>query len=182
MKAKPTKSAAKPKLYHSIGEVSAALDVKAHVVRYWETQFAMLRPKKNRAGNRMYRPEDIELLKRIKELLYTRRFTIEGARQRLTEDKKAGAAGGKRVAVAAGAGPAGAAPGETKSSVEAKAPPAAPADGEAEALRSALAAAAARESARAAVVAEVRDALKDLARQLRERADSASRPAETSVF
>jgi DNA-binding transcriptional MerR regulator len=62
--------------------------VKAHVLRYWETQFSMLRPKKNRAGNRMYRPEDVRLLLRIKELLYDRRYTIAGARRTLLDDRK----------------------------------------------------------------------------------------------
>ena len=76
------------KLYRSISEVSEMLDVKAHVLRYWETQFSMLRPKKNRAGNRMYRPEDVRLLLRIKELLYDRRYTIAGARRTLLDDRK----------------------------------------------------------------------------------------------
>ena len=55
------------------------------MLRYWETQFGMLRPRKNRAGNRMYRPEELQLLQRIKELLYERRFTIAGARRKLLE-------------------------------------------------------------------------------------------------
>src|SRR5881409_2332131 len=76
------------KLYCSISEVSDMLRVKAHVLRYWETQFSMLRPKKNRAGNRMYRPEEVKLLLRIKELLYARRFTIAGARRRLLDERK----------------------------------------------------------------------------------------------
>ena len=76
------------KLYRSISEVSDMLGVKAHVLRYWETQFSMLRPKKNRAGNRMYRPEDVRLLLRIKELLYDRRYTIAGARRTLLDDRK----------------------------------------------------------------------------------------------
>src|SRR4030095_12899977 len=71
------------KLYRSISEVSDMLRVKAHVLRYWETQFSMLRPKKNRAGNRMYRPEELNVLMRIKELLYERRYTIAGARRTL---------------------------------------------------------------------------------------------------
>ena len=73
------------KLYRSISEVSEMLRVKPHVLRYWETQFGMLRPRKNRAGNRMYRPEELQLLQRIKELLYERRFTIAGARRKLLE-------------------------------------------------------------------------------------------------
>jgi DNA-binding transcriptional MerR regulator len=76
------------KLYRSISEVSEMLRVKAHVLRYWETQFSMLRPKKNRAGNRMYRPEEVRLLMRIKELLYDRRYTIAGARRTLLDERK----------------------------------------------------------------------------------------------
>jgi len=76
------------KLYRSISEVSDMVGVKAHVLRYWETQFSMLRPRKNRAGNRMYGPEEIKLLLQIKELLYARRFTIAGARRRLLDDRK----------------------------------------------------------------------------------------------
>ena len=76
------------KLYRSISEVSEMLGVKPHVLRYWETQFGMLRPKKNRAGNRMYRPEELRTLQRIKELLYERRFTIAGARRTLLADRR----------------------------------------------------------------------------------------------
>ena len=76
------------KLYRSISEVSDMLAVKPHVLRYWETQFSMLRPKKNRAGNRMYRPEEVRLLLRIKELLYDRRYTIAGARRTLLDERK----------------------------------------------------------------------------------------------
>ncbi len=76
------------KLYRSISEVSDVVGVKPHVLRYWETQFTMLRPKKNRAGNRMYRPEELKLLMRIKELLYERRYTIAGARRTLLADRK----------------------------------------------------------------------------------------------
>jgi DNA-binding transcriptional MerR regulator len=76
------------KLYRSISEVSEMVGVKPHVLRYWETQFSMLRPRKNRAGNRMYRPEEIQLLMRIRDLLYQRRFTIAGARRRLLDQRK----------------------------------------------------------------------------------------------
>lgn len=76
------------KRYFTIGEVSELCGVKPHVLRYWETQFSMLRPKKNRAGNRMYRPEEVKLLLRIKELLYARRFTIAGAKRRLLDERK----------------------------------------------------------------------------------------------
>ncbi len=76
------------RLYRPISEVSELVGVKPHVLRYWETQFSMLRPKKNRAGNRMYRPEEVKMLMRIKDLLYARRFTIEGAKKRLLEERK----------------------------------------------------------------------------------------------
>ena len=76
------------KLYRSISEVSDMLDVKPHVLRYWETQFSMLRPRKNRAGNRMYRPDEVRLLLRIKELLYAKRFTIAGARRTLLDERR----------------------------------------------------------------------------------------------
>jgi len=76
------------KLYRSISEASDLVGVKPHVLRYWETQFSMLRPRKNRAGNRMYRPEEVKLLLRIKELLYARKFTIAGARRRLLDERR----------------------------------------------------------------------------------------------
>ena len=76
------------KLYRSISEVSEMVGVKPHVLRYWETQFSMLRPRKNRAGNRMYRPEELKLLVRIKDLLYDRRFTIAGARRTLLAERR----------------------------------------------------------------------------------------------
>jgi len=85
-----TEAEAAGKLYRSISEVSEMLGVRPHVLRYWETQFGMLRPRKNRAGNRMYRPEELRTLQRIKELLYERRFTIAGARRKLLEERKEG--------------------------------------------------------------------------------------------
>jgi DNA-binding transcriptional MerR regulator len=81
-----SETAEKP--YRSISEVSELLDVKAHVLRYWETQFASLRPRKNRAGARMYRPKDVELLREIRHLLHERGFTIAGARRKLSEERK----------------------------------------------------------------------------------------------
>ena len=85
-----TETESESKLYRSISEVSEMVGVKPHVLRYWETQFSMLRPKKNRAGNRMYRPDEVKLLMQIKELLYQRRFTIAGARRRLLDQRKEG--------------------------------------------------------------------------------------------
>jgi DNA-binding transcriptional MerR regulator len=71
------------KLYYKIGEVCEIIGVPAHVLRYWETEFPTLTPPKNRGGQRTYRPADIELLLRIRKLLYEEGFTIAGARKRL---------------------------------------------------------------------------------------------------
>ena len=68
------------KLYYSIGEVSEMTDLKSYVLRYWETEFNQLKPPKNRAGNRTYRQKDIEVILNIKDLLYKKKFTIDGAR------------------------------------------------------------------------------------------------------
>jgi DNA-binding transcriptional MerR regulator len=73
------------KMYYSISEVSTMTGVKAHVLRYWETEFPSLRPKKNRAGNRNYRPKDIKAILVIRDLLYKEKFTISGARKKLQE-------------------------------------------------------------------------------------------------
>lgn len=72
-------------MYYSISEVSDMTGVKAHVLRYWETEFPSLRPKKNRAGNRNYRPKDIKAILVIRDLLYKEKFTISGARKKLQE-------------------------------------------------------------------------------------------------
>jgi DNA-binding transcriptional MerR regulator len=73
------------KLYYSIGEVSKLLSVKQHVLRYWETQFPALKPKKNRAGNRTYKVRDIKYLISLKTLLYEKGYTIAGARKKMRE-------------------------------------------------------------------------------------------------
>jgi DNA-binding transcriptional MerR regulator len=77
------------KLYFKIGEVSELLGVEPYVLRYWETEFPVLSPKKSGTGHRLYRRKDVELLLRIKHLLYEKRFTIEGARQALHAEAKA---------------------------------------------------------------------------------------------
>lgn len=71
------------KLYYSIGEVCQLTGLKSYVLRYWETEFRELNPPKNRAGNRTYRKKDIDTISKIKELLYDKKFTIEGARNQL---------------------------------------------------------------------------------------------------
>ena len=77
------------KLYFKIGEVSDLLGVEPYVLRYWETEFPVLSPKKSGSGHRLYRRKDVELLLRIKHLLYEKRFTIEGARQSLQSETRA---------------------------------------------------------------------------------------------
>ncbi len=71
------------RLYYSIAEVSDITGLKQYVLRYWETEFPELRPAKNRAGNRIYKKSDIQVIFAIKRLLYEDKFTIEGARQKL---------------------------------------------------------------------------------------------------
>tara|TARA_B100000519_G_scaffold152062_1_gene133064 strand:- start:1077 stop:1436 length:360 start_codon:yes stop_codon:yes gene_type:complete len=68
------------KLYYSIGEVGEITGLKAYVLRYWETEFSQLKPPKNRAGNRTYRQKDIDLIMQVKNLLYNKKYTIDGAR------------------------------------------------------------------------------------------------------
>ena len=76
------------KLFFRIGEVSTMLGVEPYVLRYWETEFPSLSPKKSGTGHRLYRRKDVELLLRIKHLLYEKRFTIDGARQFMHEEAK----------------------------------------------------------------------------------------------
>lgn len=78
------------KAYYSIGDVCDLTGLKPHVLRYWEAQFDVLRPTKNRAGNRVFRPKDIELILLVKNLLYEQKYTIEGANQKLLEMRKEG--------------------------------------------------------------------------------------------
>src|ERR1051325_2730208 len=74
------------KLFFKIGEVCEITDVQAHVLRYWESEFPMLAPQKNRAGQRTYRRRDVEMVLRIKELLYEDQYTIAGAKKKLTSE------------------------------------------------------------------------------------------------
>lgn len=76
------------KLYLRIGEVSAATGLATSVLRYWETEFASLAPRKSSSGQRLYTRKDVELVAEIKELLYAEKLTIEGARKRLEAKKK----------------------------------------------------------------------------------------------
>jgi DNA-binding transcriptional MerR regulator len=75
------------KLYFRIGEVSKIAAVPTHVLRFWETEFKKVRPKRTPTGQRLYTQKDIRLILKIKHLLYDRRFTIEGARQHLGSNR-----------------------------------------------------------------------------------------------
>ena len=78
------------KLFFKIGEVCELAGVQAHVLRYWESEFPMLAPQKNRAGQRVYRKRDVEMALRIKELLYEDMYTIAGAKKRLNNELRGG--------------------------------------------------------------------------------------------
>ena len=84
-------SAAEPiQEFFSIGEVCELTELKPHVLRYWESQFKFLNPAKNRSGNRVYQRREIELILLVKHLLYTEKYTIEGARLKVEAHRKAG--------------------------------------------------------------------------------------------
>jgi DNA-binding transcriptional MerR regulator len=94
------KNITEEKLYYSISEVARITRLEPYVLRFWEKEFPMLKPKKNRGGNRTYQKHDIELVNQIKHLLYKENFTIEGARNRLrgikpTEERKEMISSGK---------------------------------------------------------------------------------------
>lgn len=76
--------------FYSIGEVCELTDLKPHVLRYWESQFRFLSPAKNRSGNRVYQRREVELIQLVKHLLYTEKYTIEGARQKVDEHRRKG--------------------------------------------------------------------------------------------
>ena len=77
------------KLYFKVGEVSNLLEVPAYVLRFWETEFKRINPKRTSSGQRLYRKSDIELISKIKYLLYEKKFTIQGAKQHLKTETAA---------------------------------------------------------------------------------------------
>ena len=85
--------------FFSIGEVCELTELKPHVLRYWESQFRFLSPAKNRSGNRVYSRREIELVVLVKRLLYEEKYTIDGARQKLDDERKGG---GLKLAARAG--------------------------------------------------------------------------------
>ena len=76
--------------FYSIGDVCELTELKLHVLRYWESQFKFLSPAKNRSGNRVYQRREIEMIQLVKHLLYSDKYTIDGARQKLDEFRKSG--------------------------------------------------------------------------------------------
>jgi len=76
--------------FFSIGDVCQLTELKPHVLRYWESQFRFLNPAKNRSGNRVYQRREIELIMLVKHLLYTEKYTIEGARRRIEHYRRTG--------------------------------------------------------------------------------------------
>jgi DNA-binding transcriptional MerR regulator len=78
------------KEYYSISEVCDLVDLKPHVLRYWETQFQVLNPSKNRSGNRVYQRKEIKLILLVKHLLYEEKYTVEGAKAKLDKLRRAG--------------------------------------------------------------------------------------------
>ena len=85
------------KLFFRIGEVSNLTRTKQYVLRYWETEFPMLKPSKSRTGHRLYRRQDVETVFEIKRLLYERGFTIEGARKHLAGNLNGAEEGAEQV-------------------------------------------------------------------------------------
>jgi len=90
VRAPPRDRSIAPKEYYSISEVCDLVGLRAHVLRYWETQFPLLNPSKNRSGNRVYQRKEIKLILFVKQLLYEEKYTVEGAKQRLEQLRKGG--------------------------------------------------------------------------------------------
>ena len=85
------------KLYFKIGEVAELTDIKPHVLRYWESEFSLFRPAKSRSQQRLYRRKDIDLVLRLKDLLYNQGYTIAGAKKKLREPEPPVSAGADQL-------------------------------------------------------------------------------------
>ncbi len=92
----PEAPALSDKMYFRVGEVSRLVGVPAYVLRFWESEFPALSPRKTGRGHRLFRRKDVELLLQIKHLLYEKRYTIEGARQMLKASGKKPAKGARQ--------------------------------------------------------------------------------------
>src|SRR5687768_7100539 len=93
LEAPPPRASERPvaaKEYYSISEVCDLVGLRPHVLRYWETQFPVLNPSKNRSGNRVYQRKEIKLILFVKQLLYEEKYTVEGAKQKLDQLRKGG--------------------------------------------------------------------------------------------
>jgi DNA-binding transcriptional MerR regulator len=88
------------KLYYKIGEACRALDIQPYVLRYWETEFPVLAPTKSKSGQRVYAEKELDIIRRIKELLYDEGYTIAGAKKRLDSELAADPAGAEPAAPA----------------------------------------------------------------------------------
>jgi DNA-binding transcriptional MerR regulator len=84
------KAAPRAKLYRKIGEACRILDIQPYVLRYWETEFAALAPSKSRSGQRVYTERELEIIRRIKQLLYEEGYTIAGAKKKLDSELESG--------------------------------------------------------------------------------------------
>ena len=91
------RGAKSPDAFRTISEVAAELDVPQHVLRFWESKFSQVRPLKRGGGRRYYRPEDVELLRRIRALLYTEGYTIKGVQKVLRENGRRGVLAGNHT-------------------------------------------------------------------------------------
>jgi DNA-binding transcriptional MerR regulator len=88
-----SKARVQKRLYHKIGEACKALGIQPYVLRYWETEFPALAPSKSRSGQRVYSEKEMEIIRRIKELLYEEGYTIAGAKKKLEAELAAGGVG-----------------------------------------------------------------------------------------
>ena len=88
-----SKARVQKRLYYKIGEACKALGIQPYVLRYWETEFPALTPSKSRSGQRVYSEKELEIIRRIKELLYEEGYTIAGAKKKLEGELAAGGAG-----------------------------------------------------------------------------------------
>ncbi|HEX4966392.1 MAG TPA: MerR family transcriptional regulator [Thermoanaerobaculia bacterium] len=87
------KARVQKRLYHKIGEACKALGIQPYVLRYWETEFPALTPSKSRSGQRVYSEKELEIIRRIKELLYDEGYTIAGAKKKLEAELASGSLG-----------------------------------------------------------------------------------------
>ena len=86
MRSSPRKKVSSDRLFYRIGEVSEVADIESHVLRYWESEFPFLKPRKNKTGQRVYTRKDLELVLKIKTLLYKEKYTIAGVRKKFGEN------------------------------------------------------------------------------------------------